>query len=62
MHHPENPKHYRRSNLEKFFGSRVPLIKADNSKDFVKHFNENVVNAEFLETCKKAGMLFSRKK
>lgn len=61
VHHPENPKHYRRSNLEKFFRS-VPVIKAEDSKDFVRRFNENIVSDEFLETCRKAGKLFGRKK
>lgn len=37
---------------------RLKVIKAEDSKEFLKEFNKNVVTQEFLESCAKAGRLF----
>lgn len=41
--------------------NRITVIKLNDTPDFVKNFNKNVVTEEFLITCKKAGKLFGIK-
>lgn len=41
--------------------SKVVIIKAEDSKDFIKEFNKNKVDKKFLESCKKARELFRKK-
>ena len=42
--------------------NRMPLIKKEDSREFVLEFNKNKVSEEFLKSCKKAGQLFGKKK
>lgn len=42
--------------------NKVVLIKAEESKSFIKQFNKNKVDTEFLNSCKKAGKLFEGRK
>ena len=41
---------------------KISIIKKQESQKFVREFNENKVGKEFLDSCKKAGRLFERKK
>lgn len=40
--------------------NRINYIKLENSQEFIKKFNVNVITEEFLEECKKAAKLFKR--
>lgn len=42
--------------------NRIPVIKRQESQEFVREFNENKVTKDFLESCKKAGKLFGKRK
>lgn len=42
--------------------NKIAVIKEQESRDFVRKFNENKVNKEFLDSCKKAGRLFGKRK
>ena len=42
--------------------NRIPIIKQENSEQFVREFNKNKVSKEFMESCKKAGKLFGKGK
>ena len=42
--------------------NRVAIIKRQESQEFVREFNENKVSKEFLDSCKKAGRLFGKRK
>lgn len=42
--------------------NRIPLVKIEKSRNFVCEFNANKVSKEFLDSCKKAGELFGKKK
>jgi len=42
--------------------NRITIIKEQDSKEFVRKFNENKVSEEFLDSCNKAERLFGQKK
>jgi hypothetical protein len=42
--------------------NKIAVIKEKESQEFVREFNENKVSREFLESCKKAGKLFDKRK
>lgn len=42
--------------------NRIAVIKRQESQEFVREFNGNKVTKEFLDSCKKAGRLFGRRK
>ncbi len=42
--------------------NRMAVIKKQNSQEFVREFNENKVKKEFLDSCRKAGKLFGKRK
>lgn len=42
--------------------NRINIIKVEESPKFVHEFNKNKVTKEFLDTCKKAGKLFGKRK
>ncbi|XCP84406.1 hypothetical protein ABXS75_15270 [Roseburia hominis] len=42
--------------------NRVSMIRKEESRNFVREFNDNRVSKDFLDSCKKAGKLFERKK
>lgn len=42
--------------------NRIFVIKKQESQEFVCQFNKNKVTKNFLETCKKAGKLFDKRK
>lgn len=42
--------------------NRMAIIKKQDSQEFVREFNKNKVTEEFLESCKKAGKLFGKRK
>ena len=42
--------------------NKITLVRAEHSKKFIEEFNKNKVSEEFLESCKKAGELFGKKK
>lgn len=42
--------------------NRITIIKEQDSKEFVRKFNENKVSEKFLDSCKKAERLFGKKK
>lgn len=42
--------------------NRMPLVKKEESRNFVREFNNNKVSKEFLDSCKKAGTLFGKRK
>ena len=42
--------------------NKMTIIKEADSKEFVREFNKNKASKEFLESCKKAGKLFGRRK
>lgn len=41
---------------------RMPLIKKEESRNFVREFNNNKVSKDFLDSCKKAGELFEKRR
>ena len=42
--------------------NRMPLVKKEESRNFVREFNDNKVSKDFLNSCKKAGKLFEKRK
>lgn len=42
--------------------NRMAVIKKQDSQEFVREFNKNKLTEEFLESCKKAGRLFGKRK
>lgn len=42
--------------------NKMTIIKEADFKEFVREFNKNKASKEFLESCKKAGKLFGRRK
>ena len=42
--------------------NRIAIIKKQDSRQFVREFNGNKVSKDFLDSCKKAGKLFGKKK
>lgn len=42
--------------------NKISVIKQENSKQFVREFNDNRVSKEFIESCNKAGKLFRKDK
>lgn len=42
--------------------NKMTIIKEEDFKEFVREFNKNKASKEFLESCKKAGKLFGRRK
>lgn len=42
--------------------NRISVIKRQESQEFVREFNQNKVTRDFLESCKKAGKLFGKRK
>ena len=42
--------------------NKLAVVKKDESQQFVREFNGNKVTKEFLDSCKKAGKLFAKKK
>ena len=42
--------------------SNFSVIKRQESQEFVREFNQNKVTNDFLESCKKAGKLFGKRK
>ncbi|MBR1390496.1 MAG: hypothetical protein IJ567_03470 [Lachnospiraceae bacterium] len=42
--------------------NRIAVIKRQESQEFVREFNENKVSKDFLNSCKKAGRLFGKRK
>lgn len=42
--------------------NRISVIKRQESREFVREFNQNKVTKDFLESCKKAGKLFGKRK
>lgn len=42
--------------------NRIAVIKKQDSQEFVREFNENKISKEFLNSCKKAGKLFGKRK
>lgn len=42
--------------------NRIAVIKRQEAQEFVREFNDNKVSKEFLESCKKAGKLFGKRK
>ena len=42
--------------------NRMTVVKKQESQDFIREFNENKVTNEFMDSCKKAGKLFGKRK
>lgn len=42
--------------------NKVAVIQEKDSRKFVQDFNNNRVSGEFLDSCKKAGKLFGKRK
>lgn len=42
--------------------NRMPLVNKEESRNFVREFNNNKVSKDFLESCKKAGKLFGKQR
>lgn len=42
--------------------NKIAVIKQQDSQEFVREFNKNKVTKEFLDSCKKAGKLFGKRK
>lgn len=42
--------------------NKISVVKCEDSPKFVREFNNNKVSKEFLDSCKKAGELFAKKK
>lgn len=41
---------------------KIAVIKKEESQKFVREFNANKVEKEFLDSCEKAGRLFGKRK
>ena len=42
--------------------NKISVIKEKDSQKFVREFNKNKITEEFLESCKKATDMFTRKR
>ena len=42
--------------------NKISVVKEKDSQKFVQDFNKNKVTTEFLDSCKKAGNLFGKKR
>ena len=42
--------------------NKLPVIKKEESPNFIREFNNNLVTKDFLDSCKKAGKLFEKNK
>lgn len=42
--------------------NKISVVKEKDSQKFVQDFNKNKVTKEFLDSCKKTGNLFGKKK
>lgn len=42
--------------------NRIILVKAQDSPEFIRSFNENKISKELLASCRKAGKLFGHNK
>lgn len=42
--------------------NKIAVIKQQDSQEFVREFNKNKMTKEFLDSCKKAGKLFGKRK
>lgn len=42
--------------------NKISVIKEKDSQKFVREFNKNKITEEFLESCKKATSMFTRKR
>ena len=42
--------------------NKITVIKEQESQKFIREFNENRVSEKFLDSCKKAGILFGNRK
>lgn len=42
--------------------NKMAVVKNQESREFVRKFNSNKVTTEFLDSCKKAGELFGKRK
>lgn len=42
--------------------NRMPLVKKEESRNFIREFNDNKVSKDFLNSCKKAGELFGKQR
>lgn len=42
--------------------TKMPIIQADKSREFIRQFNRNVGSSDFIDSCKKAGRLFKKRK
>lgn len=42
--------------------NKISVIQEKDSRAFVRDFNKNKVSEEFLNSCKKAGKLFDKRK
>ncbi|MBS5364776.1 MAG: hypothetical protein ACLUW4_06355 [Butyribacter sp.] len=42
--------------------NKIAIVKEKESRKFVREFNKNKVTNEFLDSCKKAGKLFGKRK
>lgn len=42
--------------------NKISVIKEKDSQKFVREFNKNKITEEFLESCKKATGMFTRKR
>ena len=42
--------------------NRIAVIKKQDSQKFVREFNDNKVSKEFMDSCRKAGRLFGKRK
>ncbi len=42
--------------------NKITVIKKEDSSAFIKEFNRNIVSKEYMNSCKKAGDLFAKRK
>lgn len=42
--------------------NRISIVKVENSREFIRTFNENKISQELLDSCRKAGKLFGKHK
>lgn len=42
--------------------NKITVVGNEDSHEFVREFNKNKVSKEFLDSCKKAGELFAKRK
>ncbi len=42
--------------------NKITVVKKEESSAFIKEFNKNLVSQEYMDSCKKAGDLFAKRK